>query len=221
MYETCTELAPLQPFGQKVGLIVYGTLAGGFLTDRWLGKPEDLNDGRLTWMQSKYKRFIDSWGGWALFQQLLETLRRVADRVNQENGSAVTIANIALRFVLEQPFVDCAIVGARLGEREHIEDNQRVFSFRLSAGDKEDISGVLAKGAPIPGDCGDEYRLLLDCEWGPVTPLESCSRPEVIFVHCHGGTQWQARSVVVQFWNCVGEESWLLPREAGARYNLC
>lgn len=159
MFKTCEDLGLLQPFGEPVGLIVYGTLAGGFLTDAWLGEPEpDLEKDGLTWMQSKYKRFIDVWGGWKLFQELLTTLREVADSIGQRDGKSITIANIALRYVLEQKFVAGAIVGARLGENEHIEDNQRVFTFVLGEEHKDEIDSVLSRGSAIPGGCGDEYR---------------------------------------------------------------
>jgi enamine deaminase RidA (YjgF/YER057c/UK114 family) len=50
------------------------------------------------------------------------------------------------------------IVGARLGEREHIADTLRLFSFALTDGDRAEIQGALGTLAPIPGDCGDEYR---------------------------------------------------------------
>ena len=41
-----------------VKLLAYGTLCGGFLSDRWLGKPEP--DSIADWSRSKYKRFIES-----------------------------------------------------------------------------------------------------------------------------------------------------------------
>ena len=62
-----------------VGLICYGSVAGGFLSDRWLGQQEPaqpLANRSLV----KYKLIIDDFGGWTLFQELLRALRRVADR---------------------------------------------------------------------------------------------------------------------------------------------
>jgi aryl-alcohol dehydrogenase-like predicted oxidoreductase len=43
----------------------------------------------------------------------------------------VSVSNVASRWVLEQPAVAAVIIGARLGEREHREDNLRLFSFSL------------------------------------------------------------------------------------------
>ena len=42
----------------------------------------------------------------------------------------VSIANVASRYVLEQPGVAGVIVGARLGEREHIDDTRRSVHVR-------------------------------------------------------------------------------------------
>ena len=54
-------------------LLCYGTVAGGFLSERWLGQPEP--DGPLENRSlTKYKLIIDDFGGWALFQALLRAL---------------------------------------------------------------------------------------------------------------------------------------------------
>ena len=54
----------------------------------------------------------------------VKVLRAVADR-HVVNGVKVSIANVATRWVLEQPIVASAIVGVRLGHAEHIDDNKR------------------------------------------------------------------------------------------------
>ncbi len=98
---------------------------------------------------------IDAWGGWPLFQQLLTTLRHVADKHN------VSIANVAVRYVLDQSAVAGVIIGARLGVAEHIAENARAFGFQLDADDLESVESVLANSRDlyqIIGDCGDEYR---------------------------------------------------------------
>ncbi len=135
-----------------VRLLAYGTLAGGFLSQRWLGRPEPAADEINDWSTMKYKRFIDAAGGWPALQAILAALDRVARR------KSVSIANVATRWTLEQPPVAAAIVGARLGERRHTDDNLKVFSFALDADDRALIDEALAKTAPLSGDCGDEYR---------------------------------------------------------------
>lgn len=134
----------------NVKLLAYGTLAGGFLSDRWLGKsePEQIPD----WPKMKYKRFIDTAGGWDKLQVLLETLSHIA----QHHG--VSVANVATRWVLEHEAINCVIVGARLLQSEHRQDNAVLSSFQLSSQDYALLNPVLESLTPIPGDCGDEYR---------------------------------------------------------------
>jgi aryl-alcohol dehydrogenase-like predicted oxidoreductase/enamine deaminase RidA (YjgF/YER057c/UK114 family) len=135
-----------------IGLLAYGTLAGGFLTDRWLGAPEPSAPEIGDWSKMKYKRFIDAAGGWPVLQGLLAALAEVAGR------HGVSVANVATRWVLAQPAVAAVIVGARPGEREHRADNLRPFSFVLDGRDHARIDAALAHARRIPGDCGDEYR---------------------------------------------------------------
>ncbi len=49
-----------------VSLLCYGTVAGGFLSDRWLGKPEPAM-GFENRSLTKYKLVIDDFGGWDVF----------------------------------------------------------------------------------------------------------------------------------------------------------
>jgi aryl-alcohol dehydrogenase-like predicted oxidoreductase/enamine deaminase RidA (YjgF/YER057c/UK114 family) len=135
-----------------VKLLAFGTLAGGFLTDKWLDKPEPKDDELSTWSQMKYKRFIDASGGWEQYQNLLRVVKKVA---NKHNAS---IANIASRYILENKAVAAVIVGARLGESEHIEDTKRLLHIRLDSEDITVIINAQSKLKPIHGDCGDEYR---------------------------------------------------------------
>jgi enamine deaminase RidA (YjgF/YER057c/UK114 family) len=135
-----------------VRLLAYGTLAGGWLSERWLGRPEPDWEREGTWSQMKYGRFLRVAGGWDALQRVL----RAADAVARRHG--VSIANVASRWVLEQPAVAGVIIGARPGQSEHVADNLRVFSFALTVGDREELDAALATLSPIPGDCGDEYR---------------------------------------------------------------
>ena len=58
-----------------------------------------------------FQQYLDAitraWGDWALFQQLLAVLRKIGDR----HGGA-TIANVAVRWVLDHSFVGAVLVGA-------------------------------------------------------------------------------------------------------------
>ena len=136
-------------FGVKV--LAYGTLAGGFLSEKWLGKPEpDTKAG--TWSQMKYKRFIDQAGGWNNLQKLLTTLQPIA----QNHG--VSIANVAAKFIMQKDYVGAVIIGARLGQSEHIEDTLELYEFSLNDQDHKALETCLEELPIISGDCGDEYR---------------------------------------------------------------
>jgi aryl-alcohol dehydrogenase-like predicted oxidoreductase len=141
-------------FCQRSGikLLAFGTVAGGFLSECWLDKPEPKMNDLKTWSQMKYKRFIDTAGGWAVFQNLLSVVSRIAKRQD------VSMANVACRYILEQPAVGGIIIGARLGKRAHIKDNLRLFQFSLEKRSLSEIGDALEALQPIPGDCGDEYR---------------------------------------------------------------
>ncbi len=135
-----------------IKILAFGTLAGGFLSQKWLGQAGAPTDELATWSQMKYKRYIDIAGGWPMFQQLLQTLATVADQ------HGVSIANIATKYILEQPAVGGVIIGARLGQSAHIQENTRLLDFELSKDSWSRIQEAVAALQPIPGDCGDEYR---------------------------------------------------------------
>ncbi|MUG96589.1 aldo/keto reductase [Scytonema sp. UIC 10036] len=138
-----------------IQLLTYGTVCGGFLSEKYLGVSEPRGSELATVSLRKYKNMIDGWGGWQLFQELLSVLKTIADK------HSVSIPNIALRYILDKPTVAGAIVGARLGIAEHLEDNARVFSFTLDTEDLHQIDAVSSKSRDLYqliGDCGDEYR---------------------------------------------------------------
>jgi len=138
-----------------IGLVTYGTLCGGLLSEKYLGKPEPLRGDLDTASLQKYKNMIDTWGGWSLFQELLRTL----DEIAQKHG--VSIANVATRYILDKPQVAGVIIGVRLGIAEHITDNSRVFDMKLDDEDSDKIKAVICKSRDLfasIGDCGGEYR---------------------------------------------------------------
>ncbi|HZJ52953.1 MAG TPA: aldo/keto reductase [Myxococcaceae bacterium] len=135
-----------------VQLLVYGTLAGGFLTERWLDCSPPTEAERSTWSEMKYHRFIETAGGWEQFQGLARAVASVARK------HRVSMANVACRAILDEGAVGAVIVGARLGERSHLEDNARIFSLVLDEEDRKVIADAAGALALIPGDCGDEYR---------------------------------------------------------------
>jgi aryl-alcohol dehydrogenase-like predicted oxidoreductase len=136
-------------------LLAYGTLLGGLLSEKYLGRPEPRRSELNTASLQKYKNMLDAWGDWPLFQELLAVLQQIADK------HRVSIANVGVRYVLDHPAVAGVIVGARLGVAQHLTDNARVFGVKLDADDFSMIEAVLVRSRDLItliGDCGDEYR---------------------------------------------------------------
>ena len=94
-----------------IQLLTYGTVGGGLLSEKYLGQPEPTRSALTTASLRKYKQMVDAWGGWGLFQELLSAVKHVADK------HRVSIADIAVRSILDRPAVAGVIVGVRLGRR--------------------------------------------------------------------------------------------------------
>ncbi len=135
-----------------VRLLAYGTLAGGLMSERWLGRSEPGEGEIADWSKMKYRRFVEAAGGWDALQAILAALDGIAKK------HRVAIANVATRWALDHPAVAAVIVGARLGENDHRDSNLAPFAFALDADDRRAIEKALAQTKAIPGDCGDEYR---------------------------------------------------------------
>jgi aryl-alcohol dehydrogenase-like predicted oxidoreductase len=139
----------------NISLLCYGSICGGLMSERYLGRMQPSTAELNTLSLQKYKKMIDAWGGWSLFQELLSTLKRIAQKHN------VTIANVAARYILDKSAVAGVIIGVRLGIVDHRTSNTQVFNFILDKSDCEAIDAVCTKSNnlfEIIGDCGDEYR---------------------------------------------------------------
>ncbi len=134
----------------NVAILAFGTLCGGFLSDKWAGQAEPTQIA--DWSRMKYKRFIDANGGWDRFQTLLSAMGKIA----QKHGAS--ISNVATAWTLDHPAITATIIGARLGEGQHREDNKRALDLVLDQRDRVLIEAALSAMDTIPGDCGDEYR---------------------------------------------------------------
>ncbi|BBN16806.1 hypothetical protein MPTK1_7g09440 [Marchantia polymorpha subsp. ruderalis] len=141
-----------------VKLITYGTVMGGLLSNKWLDVNVNvpfMGPKLDTPSLGKYKRMVDAWGGWSLFQELLRT----CDKIGRKHG--VPISTVAVRYILDQPCVGGSMIGVRLGLSEHLRDSQAIFNIRLDDDDRQSIGRVTSKGKNLMnviGDCGDEYR---------------------------------------------------------------
>lgn len=188
-----------------VGVLCYGTLLGGFLSEKWLGEPEPADINELNWSLRKYLRFIWAAGGWEIYQNVLRVLAAIS------NKHGVSISAVATRYVLDIPSVKAVIVGTRLGASSaaYTMSNLQAFSFSLDEEDNAQIAKAQELLTDLPGDCGDEYRRppyltaagnLIDhlietdryrrlrdaIEDGQRVEYSSCSKWEPIAVSCLG-----------------------------------
>jgi aryl-alcohol dehydrogenase-like predicted oxidoreductase len=135
---------------RDIAVICYGTVAGGFLSERWLGRREpggDLTNRSLI----KYKLIIDDFGGWDLFQHLLLALGRIAVKHRCD------IATVASRAVLNWDHVAAIIVGAT--NASHLCANRKIADLELDASDVQAIQSILHRRQ---GPHGDVYSLERD-----------------------------------------------------------
>lgn len=139
----------LEAYLQEAGgsMLCYGSLAGGFLSRRWLGVAEPgsaWSNRSLT----KYRLIIEEAGGWDAYQELLRSLDEIAA------SHEVDIPHVASAWVLEQPGVGAVIVGIR--SAEHLSDALRAFGVALTHGDRARIHSLLARHR---GPAGDTFGL--------------------------------------------------------------
>ncbi len=115
--------------GKGLGVVVWSPLAGGFLSGKY--KPsERIHAGSRSEEGWGYpqKYFADS------ADETLAELFKVADELGRSP------AQVALRWVLEQPAITSAIVGART--LAHLEDNIQSADFRLEGECLECLNSV-------------------------------------------------------------------------------
>jgi aryl-alcohol dehydrogenase-like predicted oxidoreductase len=127
----------------NVQLLCYGTIAGGFLSDVYLGVQEPL-EPLATRSLTKYKLIIDDAGGWDVFQEMLGIVHTVAQKHHTD------IATIASRSVLDQQSVAAIIVGAR--NPAHLTSHKKIFTITLDDSDRQNIQHARALLTSLAGD---------------------------------------------------------------------
>ena len=152
----------------NIQLLCYGSLAGGFITDKWLGK-DDPGFHFENRSLIKYRLIIDEFGSWELFQHLLQTLQLIG----QKHG--VSLSAVAIRYVLERPQVAAAIVGARYAR--HLPKTLEAFKFTLDLEDYKCLEAILDQSR---GPHGKVYGLESDrtCRHGRIMKYELNTTPD-------------------------------------------
>lgn len=128
------ELVPML-LDQKMGLMVWSPLAGGLLSGKYT-RDQETKEGRRVSFDfppiDKEKAF-----------DIVEVMQQVADQ------KAVSVAQIALAWLLHQPVVTTIIIGAT--KQHQLTDNLAAVQVKLSADELKKLDAVSAIAAEYPG----------------------------------------------------------------------
>lgn len=137
-----------------IRLATFGVVAGGWLSDAWLGASPPGAGALRTVSMRMYKARLDAWSGgrWELFQTLLRALRSVADK------HATSIANVAAAWVLHQlgPEGGWVILGVR--DTRHLDEHKALRRVVLDDEDNARLRAVLDQGHAPKGDIWSHER---------------------------------------------------------------
>jgi aryl-alcohol dehydrogenase-like predicted oxidoreductase len=130
---------------EKVGLMVWSPLAGGFLSGKY-SRDEDAREGRRAAFDFPP---VDKDRGYAV----IDAMRPIAE------AKGVSVAQVALAWLLHQPVVTSVIVGAK--KPEQLADNIGSTKVILTADELATLDEVSALPAEYPGwmfERQGEYR---------------------------------------------------------------
>lgn len=129
-----------------IGMICYGTVAGGFFSERYLGVEEPTVFE--TRSNVKYRLIIEEFGGWKIFQRLLQILNTIA--INHKTD----IGTVASAYILKQPGVKAVIIGAR--NTDHLKSNLLIPLIHFTV---EELNLLEEIKAQRKGPMGPIYHL--------------------------------------------------------------
>lgn len=124
----------------NIKFLCYGVLAGGFLSEKWLGTEDPSMKGSIENRSLiKYRVIIEEIGGWNAFQDILKELDYIAKKNN------CSIGVIAGAYILAQQNVEAIIIGSR--NTKHIDTTLRMANIALSNEELEQIDNLVHKYA--------------------------------------------------------------------------
>ncbi len=126
---------------QGVAMFCYGTLSGGYLSKKYLGRSDLSAETRS---QVKYMQIIEDTLGLEGMQRLLMLLNDIA------SSHGASVSNVATAYILSQSGVAAAIVGVR--NSRHVEDNVKLFDVDLTDGDMAAIKGLISEYPTLQGE---------------------------------------------------------------------
>ena len=131
------EIAPMME-NEGVGLMVWGPLAGGFLSGKYQRSSAGITgEGRLAASGPRASLDVDK------AYRILDTIAPIAKR------HETAVASIALAWLLQRPFVSSVLVGAK--RPEQLAENLAASDIELSADEIAQLDEVSALPAEYPG----------------------------------------------------------------------
>src|SRR3984885_5445244 len=121
---------------QKVGLLVWSPLAGGLLSGKFGPGSNGPEDARRTAFDFPPVNKDRAWA-------CVAAMREIGD------AKGVSVARVALSWILSKPFVTSIIIGAKTAEQ--LEDNLAAANLTLSADELGKLDEVSALPAEYPG----------------------------------------------------------------------
>ena len=131
-----TELVPLCQ-DQRLGLTPWSPLAGGFLTGKFRRGEKGPADARRSKEQHNFIQ-VDEDKGF----RILDEVQRIA----QARG--VSVAQVALNYLLRKPAVSAVLVGAT--KPEQLQDNLKTTRWTLEEAEVKALDAVSQPGRPYP-----------------------------------------------------------------------
>jgi aryl-alcohol dehydrogenase-like predicted oxidoreductase len=129
-----------------VGVLVYGPLAHGLLTGSM--------DEETTFAADDWRADSPDFDGEA-FERNLQAVREL--RAFARDALGCSVAQLAIAWVLANPAVEVALVGAR--HPRHIEDSVAAAELQLNDGDLEQIDRIMAGSTPVVGPSPESNRV--------------------------------------------------------------
>ncbi len=145
------EIVPLL-LDQKLGLMVWSPLAGGLLSGKYQADGKGPEGARRTKFDFPV---VDKQRAY----KCIDVMRPIADRLG------VSVAQIALAWLLAKPFVTTVIIGAKT--HEQLQDNIAATKVKLTNDDLNALDGVSQLPAEYPG-----WMLALQGQYRAKPPLK-------------------------------------------------
>jgi len=133
---------------KNIKIFAYGTVLGGFLSEKWLKKVEPQPNLLENRSLVKYKLLIDAACGWEEFQRRLTVLNDLAIKYHSD------IASIAIAALLRDNHINAAIVGLS----PHNFSMQNRMLAKLPLIKAQDLQEMETWTCNLQGDAYDEER---------------------------------------------------------------